>query len=315
MERKGLAQELHKQARRNYIRRNVELRGLNDLYQADLVDMRNYPDGEFKYIMTIINCFSKFAYAYPMKTKTADEVVAILNPFFSKHKAQNFQTDMGTEFFNRKTKQLYNQYNINYYFTYSDKKASIIERFNRTLKTNMWRKFTELGSYEWINILQSLVKEYNNSIHSTTKFKPRDVKKSNEKIVMENIRSSLIRQNKIRNRNLMGSNKKPKFKIGDKVRISKMKRMFDKGYLPNWSNEIFTITKINKNTTPLTYNLSDEKGVDIKGGFYTEELSKTQLANIFLVEKILQKRGNKYLVRWKGHDKTFDSWVDKKDFL
>lgn len=81
MEKEGIAHELHKQARRNYFRRNVELRGINDLYQADLIDMKNYPHDEYKFIMTIINCFSKFAYAYPMKTKKADEVVEILDPF------------------------------------------------------------------------------------------------------------------------------------------------------------------------------------------------------------------------------------------
>lgn len=118
-----LAKELHKLSRKNLPRRHVELKGLHDLYQADLVDMSQFSklNKGHKYIMTIINCFSKFALAIPLKSKSKNEVATALRKVFSKHKMKHFQTDKGTEFFNSDVKALVNQFNINHYSTYSEK--------------------------------------------------------------------------------------------------------------------------------------------------------------------------------------------------
>lgn len=305
--REGISRELHKQARKHYPTRYVELKGIDDLYQADLVEMLEYArvNRGYKYILTMINCFSKFAFAIPLKNKSADAVVNVLHPLFQKHKMKHFQTDNGKEWYNSKVKSLLMKYGINHYSTYSDKKASIIERFNRTLKTKMWRKFTERGNYQWLNILNDLVDQYNNTFHRTIGFKPKDVTKKNEHTVMLNIVKGLRKRPRLT---------KQKFKEGDKVRISKYKKTFDKGYLPNWTNEVFTVDKI-KLTNPTTYILRDSKGEILKGGFYAEELSKTKFDDVFLVEKVLKKKGNRLYVRWIGYDKSQDSWIDKKDLI
>lgn len=302
-----ISKELHKQARRHYPTRNVVLKGINDLYQADLVEMIEYSKSNkgYKYILTMINCFSKFAFAIPLKTKKAEEVEEALKPILAKHKMKNLQTDDGKEWYNSKVKKLLSMYKINHYSTFSEKKASIIERFNRTLKSKMWRKFTAQGSYKWINIIDDLVKCYNNTVHRTIGFKPKDVSHKNEGEVMQNI---------IRNRQKLKTSFKQKFEVGDKVRISKYKKVFAKGYLPNWTNEVFTVFKV-KHTEPITYMLKDEKGELLKGSFYTEELSKTKYDDIYLVQKVLRKRGDKLLVRWRGYDKSHDSWINKKDLI
>ena len=110
------------------------------------------------------------------------------------------------------------------------------------------------------------------------------------------------------------SNKKnPKLKIGDRVRISKYKNIFAKGYAPNWSEEVFLISKI-KNTVPWTYVVSDLNGEEITGSFYEKELQKTSQKE-FRIEKVLQREGDKLYIKWKGYDNRFNSWIDKKELV
>ena len=116
-----------------------------------------------KYLMTIINAFSKYAYAVPMKTKTGVEVARALEPILRANKMKCLQTDNGKEYYNSSVQKLLSRYGITLYSTYSEKKASIVERFNRTLKTHMYRAFSEQGNYRWLDMLPKLVNTYNNS--------------------------------------------------------------------------------------------------------------------------------------------------------
>lgn len=106
--------------------------------------------------------------------------------------------------------------------------------------------------------------------------------------------------------------KKPKFKINDKVRISKYKHAFSKGYTPNWTTEVFTITKV-LNTNPVTYQLKDELNNTIFGCFYEQEITKTDFPNTFLIERILKRNKNKMFVKWMGFDSSRNSWIEKND--
>ena len=105
---------------------------------------------------------------------------------------------------------------------------------------------------------------------------------------------------------------KPKFKVGDHVRISKYKNIFTKGYTQNWSEEVF-VSKI-INTVPQTYVISDLGGDKIAGSFYEKELQKTNQEK-FRIEKVLKRKGDKLYVKWKGYDNSFNSWIDKKDLI
>ena len=107
--------------------------------------------------------------------------------------------------------------------------------------------------------------------------------------------------------------KDPKFKEDDHVRISKFKNIFAKGYTPNWSEEIFVVKKI-KNTVLWTYNISDLNDEEILGSFYEKELQKTDQKE-FRIEKVIKKKGDKLLVKWKGYDNSFNIWIDKKDLV
>ena len=107
-------------------------------------------------------------------------------------------------------------------------------------------------------------------------------------------------------------NQKPKFKVGEKVRISKFKHVFEKGYTPNWTTEIFTINKI-RNTVPFTYMLKDYRNDTIVGSFYEQELLKVQNPDVCLIEKVMKRNGNKIFVKWLGFDNSHNSWINKSD--
>lgn len=165
MSKQELVDELHRGARKNFDRRHVQMRGLYDTLQADLVEMiphaRN--NGGMKYILVVINIFSKKAYARAVKNKSGVRVSRAMDGILKEinHPIKNLHVDMGSEFYNIHMTDILKKYNIKMYSTYTTKKASIVERFNRTLKSKMWKRFSMNGSYRWVDMLQSLLDEYN----------------------------------------------------------------------------------------------------------------------------------------------------------
>ena len=157
---------------------------------------------------------------------------------------------------------------------------------------------TSISKNVYIDKLDDIVDEYNNTYHRSIKMKPIDVK--------DNTYIGFRKES---------NDKNPKFKVGDHVRISKYKNTFAKGYVHNWSEEIFIIKKI-KNTVSQTYvvNVLILNGEKIIGTFYENELQKTNKKE-FRIEKVLKKNGDKLDVKWKGYDNSFNSWIDKNDIV
>ena len=155
---------------------------------------------------------------------------------------------------------------------------------------------TTVSKSVYYDVLDDIVKRYNNTRHSTIKMKPIDVKDD-----------TYINTDKKTN------NKDPKFKVGDRVRISKYKNVFAKGYVPNWSEEVFNVNKI-KSTVPWTYEINDLNGEKIIGSFYEKELQKTSQEE-FRIEKVIKRKGDKIYVKWKGYDNSFNSWIDKASLV
>ena len=150
MSKRQVIEELHKPARKNFKRRRVVIKGLDDLWQADLVEMGAYSSDNKNHclLLTIIDTFSKYAWGIPIKNKIGAEVTAARQSVFNDGRIpKNLQTDDGKEFFNKSFQNLMNKYGVNHYSTYSVLKASIVERFNRTLKSMMWKEFSMNGTY------------------------------------------------------------------------------------------------------------------------------------------------------------------------
>lgn len=296
--------ELHKPARKHFPRRRVIVKGLNDLFQADLIEMIPYArqNSGFKYILAVIDCFSKYAWAVPLKKKTAKDVTVAIEKILKERTPKNLQTDKGTEFYNKDFTLLMKKYNVNHYSVFSVMKACIVERFIRTIKSMMYKHFSLHGSYKWVKVLPMLIDMYNNKYHRTIKMSPIKVTSKNEQDVLNT------------SYNHIKMIDKQKFKVGDPVRISKFRTVFTRGFNPSWTPEIFRIREV-KLTNPTTYLLEDYEHKPIDGGFYSLELQKVHNEDVYLVEKILQRKGDKLKIRWLGFDSKFDSWIHKSDIL
>ena len=191
------------------------------------------------------------------------------------------------------------------YSTFNEEKAVVIERFNRTLKNIKWKYFTANNTRFYLDALDQMVKNYNEKVHSTIKMTPKEASKD-------------INRGKVYFNIIRKQNKSPtsiKYKKGDKVRISKYKRRFEKGYTPNWTEEIFTIDKINM-TNPVTYQVRDLNNEKILGSFYTGELSPAK-QNIFRIEKVIKRdnKNKKALVQCIGYSDKHNPWVPFSDLI
>jgi len=185
------------------------------------------------------------------------------------------------------------------YSTFGEHKSAIVERFNRTLKENMWKRFTAENTRNWIDMLDDLLNTYNDKYHSSIGTTPTEASAiKNIAKVINNGRYISVKSNH-------------KFRVGDSVRISRTKQVFEKGYLPNWSEEVFTVHEV-KETTPVTYKLKDFSGTILDGSFYNEELQKTN-NEIYRIEKIIRKKvinGVQHgLVKWMGYNERHNQWI------
>ena len=230
---------------------------------------------------------------------------SVFEKIFKNNKPKYIWSDKEPAFLSKEMQLFFKNNNVKIYYTNSYLKAVVVERFNRSLRELMMKEFVKNNNTVWYNILPKLIKIYNNRYHSTIKMKPIEVNKSNENYIKENIYT----YNK--------TNKNPKFKIGDLVRISLKRRdLFDKpsGNI-KWSEELFKIHSINKSNV-ITYKIKDLNDEIIKGIFYEKELQKTKnTSEVYVIEKIIWRNKNKYLVKWRNYSNDFNSWIDKNDII
>ena len=177
------------------------------------------------------------------------------------------------------------------YSTHNEGKSVVAERFIKTLKNKIYKHMSANSENVYFHVLNGIADKYNNTYHKTIKMKPIDVKSV-----------SFAEYNNESNE------KDPKFKVGNHVRISKYKYIFAKGYAPNWIEETFIIKQI-KNTVPWTYLISDLNGEEVVGSFYEKELQKPTKKNLEL-KKVINRKGNKLYIKWKGCNNLFNNWID-----
>ena len=303
----NLSNELNKPTINKFERQKVIVNHINEIHSTDLVDMSQYSkmNKGYKYIFTNIDVFSKIAYGYPLKSKKIQNIKTCFEKIFKNNKPKYIWSDKESAFLSKEMQLFFKNNNVKIYHTNSHLKAVVIERFNRSLRELMMKEFVKNNNTVWYNILPKLIKIYNNRYHSTIKMKPNQVNKSNEKYIKENIYT----YNK--------TNKIPKFKINDLVRISLKRRdLFDKPSSNiKWSEELFKIHSINKSNV-ITYKIKDLNDEIIEGIFYERELQKTKNnSEVYVIEKIIRKNKNKYLVKWRNYSNDFNSWVDKNDII
>jgi hypothetical protein len=308
-----IAEEISKPARSKFAVRRVISNFPDDIWASDLVQMTSYTDKNngYAYMLNVIDVFTRYAWSVPLKSKEGEEVLRGLKEIVAKNDGNTpkfLWTDEGKEYYNNNVKKWCDANNIKLYSSHGSHKSCIVERFNRTIKTSMWKRLIANNNRNWVSILPALVNNYNNHVHSSLGMTPAQAMS----LDTDGISDLWFHQfGDVPHKNL----KPPKFKVGDYVRIARKKNIFEKGYLPSWTMEIFRIRSVAA-TVPWTYHIEDLRKEPITGSFYEPELQITEQnpESEFLVEKVLDTRkfkGRKQvLVKWLGYSDKFNRWID-----
>ena len=246
-----LADELHKPVIKKFNKRKVYSKFKDNIWGIDLADMQSLckKNKGIKYILCAIDLYSKYAFVVPLKDKKGISVTNEFNKIIkqSGRKPNKIWVDQGGEFYNHVFKRWLSRNNIIMYSTYNEGESVVAERFIRTLKNKLYKHMMATGKNVYYDVLDDIVNEFNNTNYNTIKMKPKDIGNNKRVYIDEH------------------NEKRSRFKVGDRVRIS-----------PNWSREIFVVNKIN-DTVPYTYNIKDLNDEEIIGSFYDRELQKSIL--------------------------------------
>ena len=285
-----------------------------ELFQADVVFFTNEAlvaenDG-YKYLFTCIDCFTKMAWVYPMKTNRCATVMKCFKDILQKcgKKPQRLNSDRGSELICESFREFLADQQIFHYLSYSSRKCPIVERFNLTIQNLLYKIMASQRSWRWTDFIGQAMAIYLHRKHSSIGMSPMSAEESKN--------SSLVRQNlfKFFHKNRK-KQKKPKFNIGDKVRIWKARHKFQRGYDENFSREYFKIQKIKTNLPVPRYILEDSTGKVITGAFFEDELVAFEPQDFFEIEVIQKRKKGKtteYLVHYLGYPSSMDEWVSKE---
>lgn len=303
------AYTLHKPVRKKFPTRRVYVTFMDEQWEIDLIDLSKiakYNDKN-RYILSVIDVLSKHAWAEPIKSKSADDVLDAFGRVLDDgRKPVRVYSDKGTEFTNRKFRAFLEDRGIGFYTATSNKKASVVERFNRTIKQKMFRYFTANNTLRYVEALEDLLVSYNESVHRSIGMAPIDV----------------TNENQFRAWNALYAKSPPKpttpkYRVGDRIRLAQTRSPFAKGYEQGWTQELFTVSKRLPGYPP-TYRVADYNGEVIDGLFYEPEMARViKEDDVYLVEKVIRKRKKngrvQLLVKWKGYPDSMNSWVDRDD--
>lgn len=304
------AYSLHKKYRKNYPRRKVVGLGLNYTTHADLGDFQSLAkfNGGYTMLLVVVDCYSRFVHVQPLKNKSGPVMLEAMEKVFEDMRKRygficsRMFTDRGTEFKCWQMQKLFSDNKVQHILTNNEIKCSMAERMIRTLKGRLYRAFTARNTNRWVDIIQKLATAINNSVNRSIKRTPASVKDGD---IDESLDTSTPRRKE--------------FKVGDTVRISKVRGVFDKGYLPSWSLELFIVKKVKDASHPPYLFLKDLNGEDIEGSFYYPEVQLVRDSGQYKIEKVLQKkmvRGKEMaLIKWAGYSDAFNSWIPVKDIV
>ena len=306
------AYTLHRPVLYKFPRRRIIVNGIDQQWQADLMDLHNlrrYNDNK-TFVLIVIDVFSKHAWARSLKNKTGPSVVEAFDDILqtSARHPKKLQTDKGKEFLNKHFQGFLKDKGIHFFVSENDDiKCAVAERVIRTIKEKLWRYFTKKQSYRYVDVLPDILRNYNHSYHRSIKISPVEVNSSNQEKVWQTLYLNDVRPFQTGTTLL---------EVGDRVRISKTRVKFQKGYTASWTREKFTVSRVHAHTTPATYRLKDDSGEELQGTFYYQELQVVERDVPFQIQKVIKERGTdnskEYLVQWKGYKPSFNSWIPQR---
>ena len=262
-----------KPPRKNYPTNKIVYNFVDEIWLIDLADFSDYKTSNnkgFRYIFIVIDNFSKYLWAIPLKNKYSQTITNEFSNILStsKRKPLKLESDRGSEFYNSIFQNFLKSKNIQHYSRYTDKGPSIAERVIRTVRNLLKKPVFEKGNADWLSELPSVIKQYNNTIHHSIKMTAIQAsEKINEKLVFSNLRDDRVKQ-------------QPKFKLGQLVRTADIKRVFSKGDSTNWSYKLYTITEVIHDTVP---------------SYRIDYLPERYNQNLLLPTKLTLEQNNKFM--------------------
>lgn len=303
------AHTLHRTRRIHFKRNQVYADTIDAVWQADLTDVQDLENENpgCRFLLCIVDVFSKFGWIEPIASKSARDVLKGFEAVFARteRRPSCLITDKGREFQNQLVRKYLKDMDVDLYNTENpDTKASVCERWQRTIKQKLWKIFTQREKYVFTDgTLQDVVDAYNHTYHRSIKMRPIDVTQDR---VLE------VYNNLYHNAEFWRGDKSHTIKVGDYVRISREKGRYEKGYHWNWSEEIYRVIKIIRHPVAV-YELEDLDGDMLKGRFYKEELQKVKKPDKFKIAYIVDTKGKgarrQQLVHWRGYPVKSRSWI------
>ena len=305
-----LAFTLHRRVVRRFKRKPIVSTRHGEQAQADLVDIQRFANANssYRYILTVIDVFSKVAFAEPLKSKGSADIVKAFDRILQHYKPLKLQTDEGREFTNSQVQALFREYKVTWFPAKNELiKCAIVERFQRTLMTKITKYMTSQGSQSFVNKLPLFIKSYNNAFHRSIKMTPAEAMNAPAAAVFKNLygfsnERAMLRQ----------LQRKAVLLKGDHVRIQTQKDRFTKGYAQNFTDQVYYIDHPVSSMTRPVYRLKDHKGDVIKGNFYPEEVQKVVPDTSYRVIVLAERRwgrGKQYLVHYVNYPDTENEWI------
>ncbi len=318
---------LNKNVLRNFERSRVLVLGIDDQWEADLASLDDYASDNkgYKYLLCVIDVFSRYAWVQPLKSKLESEIVkAFLVVLNDGRKPQRLRTDAATDFTSKAFQQFVKEEKIVHFVTHNEKQANYVERFIQTIKRKIFRYIVGKNTPMYIDVLQKFVDSYNKTFHSGIQCEPENVTKKNERKLWYQMYWPKQKANEQSEEFEPGDKKKKRkpvvkkkvgfaFNIGDTVRITYIRSAFHREYSAHWSREMFKVSDRMIRQKQPVYKLNDWSGEPTQGTFYEYELQKTEPPKTWKIEKVIKKQGRRALVEWKGWPKKFNSWVPLSD--
>lgn len=313
--------QVHTRAPKKYPTESIIVEHMDDIWDADILQLpteRAKDNKNYKYMLGVIDLFSRFVWAKLLKTKGAGETAEAFQDILDQsggRKCVELRTDAGGEFRGTAFQEVLKKNKIRHILAYGEVKANYIERWNRTFQDKLYKWMYENNTAVFVNAVDDIISSYNNTVHSSTGFKPAEVDEKNALNLYEKVYIPILNKR-------AEETVKYSFSLGQLVRLSLFINKFKRGYTQNYTEEVFRVTTRIPSHPP-RYRIEDLKGEAIEGSFYSEDLKAVNAESVdeinWKIERVIYTRKikgkKKSLVKWVGFPEKFNTLIPTSDLV